>query len=198
MAATCDTPVGSAKCDVQAVGRCSSCNNAFCPTHQARNPTHVLIDQCSACLGRQVQAGQDLSNESGAGFLLSGSAQELLRQRGIPTVDVYEVHVARVKKWYGYAQRRRVDPVGRGWLVGEMPWEYNDEGNYGGSYVIGSFPTVLLDEDCERPSSVYYNFYHLIRTTKDSEGAGYISHSRVSSAKFTVEAAAEKIKGLIA
>jgi hypothetical protein len=35
--------------------------------------------------------------------------------------------------------------VGTGWLLGKFEWEYNDGGNYGGTYIKRQELTVLVD-----------------------------------------------------
>lgn len=44
-------------CGVLAIGRCTTCNLAFCGTHQARESTGTkYVDQCGPCLGSQRAA----------------------------------------------------------------------------------------------------------------------------------------------
>lgn len=80
MPAGCETLLPNHKlCDVPAVGRCGTCGNAFCATHQARllNSIGVIIrtytDSCRTCEQKQEEAATSLK---------SAAAAEMLRQAG--------------------------------------------------------------------------------------------------------------------
>lgn len=54
MTAGCETKLADGRmCDVPAVGRCGTCNRAFCKTHQAREDNNyggkVYIEWCAGC-----------------------------------------------------------------------------------------------------------------------------------------------------
>ena len=112
-------------CGVPAIGRCATCELAFCATHQAREAFTKFVDQCSACLFKateparrqEAEADELLKREDEIAFALV----ERLRTSSIPRVrqqvGTFEKRglLGRAKVWYDETDVE-------GWAIGDLPW----------------------------------------------------------------------------
>lgn len=57
------------ECGVLAVGRCQSCDQAFCPTHQAREGRTKFVDLCSICQAREREERISATEDRERSFL---------------------------------------------------------------------------------------------------------------------------------
>lgn len=176
MVATCQTALASGSiCGIQAIGRCATCEQAFCTSHQAtdrgitttstyldadgspqvashRNEIlRTFVDRCNSCHIRAMQPVREASRRTPTNLLFAlGSGDEavrIMRATNVPKVTVIRVDaVSRKKRFRRPESVERQTPAGRGWIIGTILWRHNDGGSYGGGDISSRNPTVLLDQ----------------------------------------------------
>lgn len=117
------------QCGIVALGRCVTCGEAFCISHQANDSVGTRYAAwCLTCQQKQWEANQKRYREIEASrqYFLSGTARADLLKVGVPSVEMYEVYSCEKTRWTLLGQRHEwVDEVnlfGRGWLLGEFTW----------------------------------------------------------------------------
>lgn len=87
----------------------------------------------------------------------------MLRDAGVRGIDVRRVTSSSELRSFGRIRvTENIESLGRGWLLGNYMWEYNDGGGWGGCDVKENRPTVLLDTS-------------LLMTYRDQEGRYVVS-----------------------
>src|ERR1700722_644764 len=141
-------------CGVLAVGRCATCSEAFCASHQGRNAEMVgYFDQCVTCRGRVEeslrrlkQAGSDHDARFGSSFFGNGSAKRTLLDAGVATVDFHYVHRETQSLRFGrYKNVYTAKPIGRGWPLGRCLWKHSGSGTRTATDTYGEILTILMD-----------------------------------------------------
>lgn len=173
-AAACTT------CGVLAVGRCATCSQAFCASHQGRYGGTVFFDQCATCRGRVEQADRDQEAHFRQSFFTDGSARRTLLDAGVATVDFHRVRRETQSLRFGrYKEVVTVKPLGRGWLLGMCQWKYTSHGGRSGVDVQNDWLTVLMDAAMplkEHPEFPYGGAYirdGLFPVREDTTHGGY-------------------------
>jgi hypothetical protein len=204
MAAVCEKklPDGS-NCDVQAIGRCKICGEAFCQTHQGREDRgfrEPYVDRCAACVAqaqadeleqqRKWQAEDDEARE----YLQSGSARTALLTAGVPPVKIYQTERKEKKKWvFGSSQWVEVvTSIQHGWLLGDLSGEYTVRGDGFPSVHRDSGLAALLDIDKGVLTRVepYLDSYKQVEYLRDKIW-------KIPDNSFYILIAEEAVKGLI-
>ncbi len=180
-------------CGVAAIGRCSTCGRAFCPTHQAWNQQTFYIDRCAPCLAEeqanaveQQRKAQAKVNEAWA-YFRSGSARRDLLTSGVPPVDIYQI-ASRLEVKGSLRQRyeraeKGVISTGHGWILGEFEW-YSLQENFTGRAipVLGNCLTALLDATPDAPwfrkHADYFNNNCTLARVRPYRGGYAVFHLR--------------------
>lgn len=97
-AAVCEIELKSGStCGIQAIGRCITCERAFCLTHQARgyDGFHQLapyVDLCAPCFAvKQAEDAKRKQEEMAPyTYFMSGAARTDLLNSGISPIDIYD------------------------------------------------------------------------------------------------------------
>jgi hypothetical protein len=135
-------------CGIQAVGRCATCQRAFCMTHQGLTSAWRVpyIDMCAPCANAKQAEVDRRMKEARAPYeyFESGAARTTLSAAGVLTVDIYNVRKEWKKKKGVFGRSGYVDvatPFGRGWVLGEFlcAYTYIDTTRY------ENFLTALMD-----------------------------------------------------
>lgn len=172
-------------CGIPAIGRCSTCERAFCMTHQGRfyDSFHELVsyvDMCAPCAA--VRQAEDAKRRTEAmapyDYFKSGAARTDLLTSGVPPVNIYQVGRRwEPKKGFFGGGGRYIEGVslfGRGWILGEFPWEYSVRVYRDSQDVRKTSQTALMDmspEEYERLSGLNHIANStLIRVESYSEG----------------------------
>lgn len=146
-------------CGVLAVGRCVTCSQAFCASHQGRDAGMVYVDQCVTCRDRVVQDRRDHEARFGRSFFSDGSARRTLLDAGVATVDFHRVRRETQSLRFGrYKEVVTVEPLGRGWLLGMCPWKYTSQSGRSGVDVQNDQLTILQDTDRRAAGNGYDRF----------------------------------------
>lgn len=118
------------QCGIVAFGRCATCAEAFCTSHQAYDIIGTrYTDRCLTCQQKQWEAKQERYREIDASrqYFLSGTARADLLKAEVPSVEMYEVYEDWKTKWTLLRrQYKKIDVVnlfGRGWILGEFTWQ---------------------------------------------------------------------------
>jgi hypothetical protein len=196
MAAECEINIGSRFCGVAAIGRCTTCGNAFCATHQARGPIDpnvVYVDFCVTCLAARSKAAGVHEQRHGLSFFTSGAARTELVAGNVPKVNLILVTSEwEHRRFRGGRTVETVKQVGTGWLIGTFRWEYNDGSSFGGKDVVSPGPTILRDraETDERKM--------FVRVRNDALRGGYRIESgrRIASRWEDVAVAVHRLTGV--
>jgi hypothetical protein len=127
MAAVC----GIDDCGVLAIGRCRDCGNAFCMSHQGRNPAGdgyaALCEPCATRRHAAAPAARDVAPVHRLGdeqrWVMSGQAVRDLTAKGVPPLPVIEQRRRTVKLRFG-GERVEIDEieVGTLWVLGRFEW----------------------------------------------------------------------------
>jgi len=158
--ALCEKLIPSGRaCAVTAIGRCHSCGDAFCQTHQARTGGHVstvFVDWCKGC---QVAAATARAAEESAGKAQEAARAAAEREKA----EVISSRVAVLKKILVesdrsvWQERRRhvryrsfmgvslpdvTEPLERAIPVGQLGWRFPLIGDYNTLDPYG--PTVSM------------------------------------------------------
>ncbi len=173
-------------CGVTAIGRCATCDHAFCLTHQGRiyDNFHgwiTYVDMCASCLA--VKQAEEAKRKKEAqvpyNYFMSGAARTDLLTTGVPTIEIYQIGKKWKTKWgllgRRYEQVDIVVPFGRGWILGEFEWHYDRNTSGGGEsdYVDENWLTALLDlpsDDPRLPNSYFSTNSTLARVRPYSGG----------------------------
>ena len=172
-------------CGLPPIGRCATCQRAFCLTHQAREQNYFgtvpYVDMCAPCFAVKKAEEDKRWEAENAPYLYfdKGAARTALLNSRVPSVAIYRV--IRQREWkrkgilrrYSSEQVEVSTPVGRGWIIGECNWEYNDGGPYEGRNIVGIWQTALLDISPDDPgwhNSPYYGSSGLVRVQPYSAG----------------------------
>jgi hypothetical protein len=140
-------------CRVQAIGRCATCERAFCLTHQGRDYRgfhEPYVDRCAPCVAqaqademerlREHRAKMDEARE----YFASGAARTALLTAGVPPVKIRQTHRQWKNGLFGLgAQEVDVTTTGRGWILGSFEWSYSSYGEP----TDGSWLTALMDDN---------------------------------------------------
>ena len=152
-------------CGVTAIGRCSTCERAFCASHQAHHPNvGRLITMCAPCFAktpeevkRAQRAKEDAERDkhmeeqnAARQYFRSGSARAALRASGAQLVNVHWVRTYPKTRLFG-KQEASVVIKGHGWLLGEFRWlrhelSWDNRTNTGETKSFAeNWLTILLD-----------------------------------------------------
>ena len=163
-------------CGLPPIGRCATCQRAFCMSHQAcdRNSygqvISTYVDMCATCLEvknakaaeREMEAKKAYA-QSPHGYFAWGAARTALLNSRVPSVAIYKVE--QLREWkkgiFGrgvWEETEVATLIGHGWILGEFKWNYNDSGLYGGTSVVRNWLTALLDISDNDPR--WYNSPH--------------------------------------
>lgn len=149
----CPPSANLTDCGISAIGRCATCNRAFCMSHQGfLLDGRPFVDRCAQCEGARVTAERAYERNYGRDFFSSGAARTTLLASDVPTVALYSDQSTWETRSFGRSRRvENIVSLGRGWLLGSFRWEFNDGGNYGGSDIEADCETMLLDRR-DRPA----------------------------------------------
>lgn len=153
-------------CRIQAIGRCTTCGEAFCRSHQAwREGTDYIsatpyIDRCSPCLAKErtnevKQVREALTRiDEAREYFRSGSARTALITCGAPPVTIYNVNERFENVGFFRKERlvKKIISIGRGWILGEFTWRYTNADRYGEGveHITRNCLTALLDVDASQ------------------------------------------------
>ena len=145
-------------CGLPPIGRCATCQRAFCASHQAWgnavvywsdgtfNPGGPYVDMCAPCFAMKKAEDDKRREEARAPYhyFESGAARTALLTSGVQPVKIYEVE-KRVKK--GFLFTREVNNVTllQSWILGEFEWKYSVPVARGTEDVKKKWLTALLD-----------------------------------------------------
>lgn len=195
----CDIELKNGRiCGIRAIGRCSTCERAFCMTHQGRSYDgfHQLVpyvDLCAPCVA--VQQAKEAKREgevrAPSDYFKSGAARTDLLTSGIPPLSIYRVERRwEPQKWFLGGGGRYIEealPFGRGWILGEFEWYYNQNRSGGGESdnVTKNWLTALLDiplppyqDDLAYMDIPYMYNGPLIRVQPHPKGYEYLEYGR--------------------
>ncbi len=174
-------------CGVPAIGRCSTCERAFCASHQALTREIRYVDLCAPCLAKQ-QAEQEKRGmapaDSPRRYFPQAAKTDLLTA-GVPTVEIYEVRSEwKPGRFRGGRSVDMVTTLGSGWILGTFEWTYYKPSRYDQELVTGDWLTALL---CEGPDWLRNpnSHYAFIRVTPHPPGYRYVYGSDGFSWKHT-------------
>ena len=124
VAATCDTLIGTERCDVAAIGRCFGCGNAFCTSHRMVSSVTQYVDQCARCataadVARAQHKVHAATGAARVGQITRAANRERLRQAGLATVTVHRgTWRTRKTRFTGREVSSHVlEPVREGWYL---------------------------------------------------------------------------------
>jgi hypothetical protein len=179
-------------CGILAIGRCVTCGQPFCQSHQARAPLPgpAFVNLCSPCKAnrdaeeyvKSGQADQLYVRTAAAGELTAASLLAVEMHTIFRYLDKKPFHRAR---WVDQVQGRT-----RGWLIGDMTWNrINRDGLSLGD--TAQCLTALLADRGNRSIP-------LIPVTKDPARDGYLIQSGYGTIKEdwkTIAAAIRRLAG---
>jgi hypothetical protein len=141
-------------CGIQAIGRCATCERAFCMTHQgySRNTFGRLvpdIDMCELCAAAKWDEERKRQEEADAPtlFFRSGTAVTTLRKSGVRSVKIYIVVRQMKASFFGDREIEYPKLIGRGWVLGKFTWQYKVQIPYDTETVVEDWVTVLMDSE---------------------------------------------------
>ena len=182
----CDIELKNGRtCGIPPIGRCATCERAFCLTHQAcrwDNYGRVpYVDMCAPCFAKtpeQValaeQAKRRAEVDAAEQYFRSKAARAALLSSGLPPVEIYQVKRHWEWKRKGILLREvreQVEvatPIGRGWILGTFKWAYRDTPQrkdlYGVQVYDAPCLTALLDayRDASLKSSLSFDSWSLL------------------------------------
>lgn len=129
-AAVCELELkNGSMCAVPAIGRCATCERAFCLTHQARDPktNGGYVNECAPCLIQRLADARERKQKAEADiaeareYFTSGLARIAFLSKGIQPVKIYGHEQKLRKSIFG---DRCVDVAfsEHGWILGEFLW----------------------------------------------------------------------------
>jgi hypothetical protein len=137
--AGCEIELKSGRtCGVQAIGRCATCERAFCLSHQGWDVGNfsfqriMYVDMCEPCsaVKRATDAKREKEAKEEANapheYIRSGAARADLLASGVQPVKIYSISHEWKTGLFGLGGQLvdRAILVGRGWLLGEFKWKY--------------------------------------------------------------------------
>lgn len=138
-------------CGVRALGRCATCQRAFCLSHRAPGYIELVSDKCQPCAAERWlndphrQLREQLSDTE---RFLKNEVVTLLRTAVVPCLTAYQTTFRRTSRRILFRTVHREEwheePEGDLWMVGKQDFEFNDGGNYGGTDVVRSLWTALF------------------------------------------------------
>lgn len=152
-------------CGIQAIGRCTTCGRAFCPTHQAHkwyNGPFPYVDMCARCLAVEEAEAVRRWKEAHAPYeyFKSGTARTALLTAGAPLVDIYEIDRKCKAGLFGGRYVDVATLIGRGWILGEFKWasrwKFYESSNHG--VFDENCLTALLDLDISDNDPRYWRY----------------------------------------
>lgn len=139
-------------CGVSAVGRCDTCQRAYCASHQACGDNDFggivpLHNRCVMCEQERLRAKEEegkraIERNKSKGFFLDGSALAMMRGSGVQKVKIYQMEAPPLRS--GYVTKKRFNFLAEGWVIGNYTWSYYDPGSQ--TTVNGLFLTALLNK----------------------------------------------------
>lgn len=118
-------------CGVPSIGRCATCERAFCRTHQAWLGQTYYIDKCAPCLAKERADEEKKWREREAEvkrareYFRSGLARTALLNSNAQSVNIYWP-TRKLKKVFWSYDWVLGTVHGRGWLLGEFLWSFID------------------------------------------------------------------------
>ncbi len=203
-AAVCEIELKNGhNCGILAIGHCIICERAFCHAHEALQPStsgfgnFYPSGQCISCFsGTWTDAKEQWQkiitriNEA-RDYFSSGAARTALLTSGVQPIVIHW-HFTKEKR--GIFGSRPVDAIasGRGWILGEFKWHWNNlvgsGGGWGANDVYERFGenmlTALMDETPVRPISPDTDFDSL--TFWDRREFWYASYE-LAAVRYTSE-----------
>jgi hypothetical protein len=165
-------------CKTFAIGFCKECSLPVCGKHSAILGDSRLCESHYNERQEQIKNEQDARNaalaastarlerEQGEPFFRSGAARQLLLEAQVPTVELRVIATRRESKFLGRSEMVvDVTAAGRGWLLGEFEWRWEQRGITVGDNITGGYLTILQDETEGEPLTPAY---------QDKKRGGYI------------------------
>jgi uncharacterized protein YfiM (DUF2279 family) len=121
---------------------------------------------------RHTHKGQDCADDLiGAQEYLSSQAPKDLRAAGLPLVEFHNLNRREKTTFFGGKKFvYDVIPAGRGWLIGDILWSFNEGRRVLGADVSQEVLTVLME------SGNRYGLHRgLIRVRPDADHGGYLA-----------------------
>ncbi len=153
---------------IQAIGRCATCEHAFCRTHQAWSGQTPYVDRCAPCLATKQTEAVRCWKEAQVPYVYfeSGAARTALLASHVPPVDIYNIR----RKWktglFGDREVVVATPVGHGWILGTFKWASPGvpDGYWTDVVISEDHLTALLDLSVDDPRYSEYSYSAHMRT----------------------------------